>query len=51
MARIEILIPGELILKAYKQGMEDMFMLMHNFDELDVELNCNNIDTPEDPDV
>lgn len=44
MARIEILIPGELIVKAYKQGMEDMFVLMSEFDELESELNVNKID-------
>lgn len=48
MAKIEILIPGELIVQAYKKGMEDMFVLMSNFDELESELNVNKIDQSEE---
>lgn len=49
MAKLEFNIDASLILKAYKQGVEDAFIIMTDkFPELEIELNLNNIDSGEE---
>lgn len=44
MAKLEIIIDASIILKAYKQGLEDAFVILkEDFPELDEQLNINKI--------
>lgn len=45
MDRLEITLDASLIVAAYNKGMEDMFMIMQEFHELESNLNCNGIVT------
>lgn len=43
-AGLSIEIDASLIVAAYNRGLEDMFVAMSEFDELDDQLNVNKID-------
>lgn len=44
MAKLEIIIDASLIIKAYRQGLEDAFILIkEEFPALEKELNINRI--------
>ena len=48
MAKLELIIDASLLVKAYKQGLEDAFILLKDeFPELDEQLNINQIDSGE----
>lgn len=48
MAKLEIIIDASLIVKAYRQGLEDAFILIKDkFPELEQELNINRIQSGE----
>jgi len=50
MAKLEYTLIADvsLIMKAYKRGFEDAFLLMNDSADLDETLNINNISTEED---
>ena len=49
MAKLEIIIDASLIIKAYRQGLEDAFIILNDeFPELDEQLNLNNIDSEDE---
>lgn len=39
---------ASLIVAAYNKGLEDIFLIMQEFDELESNLNCNGIVTKSD---
>jgi len=44
MTKVEIEIDASFIVAAYNKGLEDMFITMSEFDELEVQLDVNKID-------
>jgi hypothetical protein len=51
MAKFEIEIDASLLVKMYKKGLEDAFILLkEDFPELDQQMNLNNIESGEKED-
>ena len=51
MGKLEIIIDASLIVKAYRKGLEDAFIILkEDFPELQQELNLNNIEGGETED-
>lgn len=45
MPKLEIIIDASVIVKAYRQGLEDAFLILkEEYPELDEQLNINKID-------